>query len=248
MGDALLVEALGRFMSSPTLRDARDAVRDTPELLSNPVLAYLEEAVRQSRQRGDEEFVEKLEHWLGIIRMFRRFGVEDGYLEVLAGWLAAADHARTVRLLTEYPELASDAARGYFERREAQSHGAKDQAAASIYQLAALVPAAKLADSTLGLDLSFVGGFLAGYVREDDDERRHRYLLEHPELLRMPTHLVADSTFQPDMDQAWADVELVILRDLYRRRAAFRRAGAVGAAQAIQEYEEGAEWPDLLTR
>src|SRR5262245_42735418 len=118
MDEPGLAEALDRFMSSPTLRDARDAVRDEPELLGNPVLAYLEEAVRQLRQQGDEEYVEKVEHWLGIIRMFRRYGVEEGFLEVLAGWLARADHDGTRRLLADYPELADDAARQYFDRRE----------------------------------------------------------------------------------------------------------------------------------
>ena len=64
----------------------------------------------------------------------------------------------------------------------------------------------------------------------------------------MPALMFAESTFQPAMDQAWADVEVVVLRNLYLRRAMFRRAGEVGVAQAIQEHEEGAEWPDLLTR
>jgi hypothetical protein len=248
MDEARWWDALGRLMASPTLRDARDAVGGEPELLGNEVLAFLEETVRRSRQQGDDEFVEKVEHWLGLVRVFRRYGVEEGFLELLADDLARADHEGTGRLLADYPELSSDAAREYFERRERESHTAVDQTAAGKYRLAAVVPAVSQVEGTFDADLSFLGEFLARYIEQEDDSLRHQYLTEHPELLGMPTLLIAESLFQPAMNQAWADVEVAFLRRLYLRRAMFRRAGEVGAAQASREYEEGAEWPDLLRR
>ena len=117
------MDALDRLMTSPTLRDARDAVRDEPGLLSNEILAYLEETVRQLRQQGDDEYVEKVEHWLGLVRVFRRYGVEEGYLELLADDLFHADHEGTKRLLASYPELSSDAAHEYFQRRSGRAIG-----------------------------------------------------------------------------------------------------------------------------
>lgn len=247
MDEAQLRDALDRFMTSLTLRDARDALREAPALLGNEVLVWLDEALRRLRQQNDEEYIAKIEHWLGLLRVFRRFGVEEGYWELLADALLPADQAQTERVLTEYPELSSDAAREYFDRRERESHVAADQTSASKYVLASILPRAQLAPSGFDTAPVFSSEFFTGYVCQGDEALRHRYLVDHPAQLEMPTALVAESMFQPPMNQAWADVDLVALRDLYLRRAMFRRALRVGAREAIREFEEGVEWPDLIT-
>jgi hypothetical protein len=247
MTEARLMDALDRFMTSLTLRDARDALREEPGLLGNEILEFLEETVRRLRQQNDDEFVVKAEHWLGLLRVFRQYGVEEGYLELLTDSLTRADAEQTRRLLADYPELSSDATRQYFERRERESHLAADQNAATKYLMAAVVSANSIAEQTLDVDLTFAGEFLANYVSQDDEALRHRYLTAHPELLEMPTLMYAEASFQPSMDQAWADVDVVALRNLFLRRAMLRRAAQVGVQQTIREYEEGAEWPDLLT-
>ncbi|TDQ00383.1 hypothetical protein [Labedaea rhizosphaerae] len=247
MGEAPLGDALDRFMTSPSLRDARDALREHPELLGNETLAWLEEILRRLRQRNETDHIESVEHWLGLLRVFRRFGVEEGYWELLADGLVRADQAETKRLLELYPELSSDAAREYYDRREHEAHLAADQTAATKYLMASVIPGGRLAEEAFPADTSFAGGFLAHYVAQDDEQARHQYLTDHPEVLDMPAALVAESLFQPPMNQAWADVDVVALRALYLRRALFRRASTVGAPQAIREFEEGAEWPDLIT-
>ncbi|MEV0177206.1 hypothetical protein AB0I00_39640 [Streptomyces sp. NPDC050803] len=246
MDEAQLRDALDRFMASLTLRDARDALRETPELLGNEILVWLEEALRRLRQQNNEEYIAKIEHWLGLLRVFRRFGVEEGYWELLADALLQADQTQTERLLAEYPELSSEAAREYFDRRERESHFAADQTAATKYLMASVLPGAQFAPRGFDTAPAFPGEFLPDYVGQDDETLRHRWLVDHPELLEMPMALVAESMFQPPMNQAWADVDLVTLRDLYLRRAMFRRALRVGAREAIREFEEGVEWPDLI--
>ena len=247
MDEARLPDALDRFMTSLTLREAREVLLEAPELLGNEVLSLLEEILRRLRRHNDAEYVAKIEHWLGLLRVFRRFGVEDGYWELLADALVRADHAKTQRLLADYPELSSDAAREYFDRREQESHLAADQSAAIKYLMASSIPAGRIAQDAFDVDLTFVGEFITGYVSPNDELLRHQYLVDHPEVLEMPAALIAESLFQPPMNQAWADVDVVTLRNLYLRRAMFRRALRVGAREAIREFEEGAEWPDLIT-
>jgi hypothetical protein len=247
MDEAQLPSALDRFITSLTLREAREVLRGSPELLGNEVLAFLEETLRRLRQQNDDENVAKIEHWLGLLRVFRRFGVEEGYWEMLADTLVRAGHAETKRLLADYPELSSDSAREYFDRREQESHLAADQGAATKYLMASSIPVGRLGEGAPEIDTGFVGEFLAGYVSQDDETLRHQFLVDHPEVLEMPAALIAESLFQPPMNQAWADVDVVTLRNLYLRRAMFRRALRVGARDAVREFGEGAEWPDLIT-
>src|SRR3954462_15537515 len=127
-------------MQSGDLAEARDTVADNPLLLGPDVADYLSEAIKRTRQLGDAEFAEKCEFWLELLRTFREFGVQDGYLELAIEQLVRAPSGEAERAaLQQYPELASEAAAEFIQRRHRESVELADTSAEGKYQLASIL-------------------------------------------------------------------------------------------------------------
>ena len=113
---------LDRFMQSGTLRQARDIVAEEPLLLGVQVSNFLSEAAKRLRQTGDVHEAEACEFRLSILRTFREFGLQDGYLELA---IDAITRAKTpeghYRVLRETPELTEEATFTFISRRIKES-------------------------------------------------------------------------------------------------------------------------------
>lgn len=259
---------LDRFMQSSGLAAARDIVTENPLLLGPHVADYLGEAVKRLRQLGDVEMAEKCEFWLGLLRTFREFGVQEGYLELAINKLVRAPTSEAERaVLREYPELTSESAAAYIKRRHRESVHVADTETEGKYRLAWTLISAK---SIGGLDTAdneppsaesisspdaqdsgmtdAVNTFLAGFILEPDIAAQRRLLESRPDLLQSPRSTIVSSMFQPYIQRARTSIQLVTLRNLLLRQALFARCQEVGVSHAYEELANGVKWKQLSSR
>src|SRR5262249_39363851 len=128
---------LDRYMQAASLAEMRDVAAANPLLLGSYVADYLTEAAKRLRQLGETHTAESCEFRLDILRKFREFGVQEGYLELAIDELVRAQTPEQhQQVLTDYPELASEAAATYMKRRLNESVQMADTGAQSRYRFA----------------------------------------------------------------------------------------------------------------
>jgi hypothetical protein len=243
---------LDRLTHSKSLAEARDIVAGDPLLLGSHVADFLSEAVKRLRQIGNVELAKRCEFWLGLLRTFREFGVQEGYLELAINELVRAptpeDDRRTLR---EYPELTSEAAEAFINRRLHESVDVADTVAEGKYRLAwTLITASNINGSQTqdtGMNEA-VNTFIAKFIQEPDVAAQRRLLESRPDLLQSPRSLFIGAMFQPDIERARASNQLVTLRDLLLRQALFARCQEVGVAQAFEELASEVKWKQLSNK
>jgi hypothetical protein len=234
---------LDRLMQSDDLRSARDTVAEDPLLLGSHVADWLAESAKRLRQTGNVQLAESVEFWLHVLRTFREFGTQDGYLELVVDELTRAKTAEEHRrILRENPGLDNDATLQFIVRRIAESLAVADSTAAAKYKMAGMNMRVKQFDEPedLGVDITeVVNTFIRGFIFESDPSAQ-RWLLEtRPDLMQPPVSVIVDSIFQPYVEGARAANDLVKLRALMARQALFARCQKVGLARAFQELAAG---------
>lgn len=242
---------LDRFMQSESLRQARDIVMEDQLLLGSHVADWLGETAKRCRQIGEVHYAEACEVRLGLLKVFRELGVQEGYLEVaikdLAQAQTAEDHRRVLR---ENPELASDAARDFISRRLGAARLTGDATAVARYAMAGtLIQVKQFDDSSPGLEgidtTEAINTFLRGFILEPDPSTQRQLLEARPELLQSPLCVLVGSMFQPYVEEARLSNNLARLRPLLLRQALFIRCQKIGVASAFRELANRAEWTEL---
>jgi hypothetical protein len=242
---------LDRFMQSESLRQARDIVIEDQLLLGSHVANWLDETAKRCRQIGEVHYAEACEVRLGLLKVFRELGVQEGYLEVAIKDLA---HAQTAedhrRILRENPELASDAARDFISRRLGAARLTGDATAVERYKMAGILVQVKEFEDTSAavreIDTTeAVYTFLRGFILESDAGAQRELLEARPDLLQMPLCLIVGSMFQPYIEKARLSNNLATLRPLLLRQALFARCQKIGVASAFRELANRAEWTEL---
>jgi len=243
---------LDRFMQSDGLAEARDIVAGNPLLLGSHVADFLGEAVKRLRQLGHVEQAQSCEFSLGLLRTFREFGVQEGYLERAMDELMYAqtpeDHRRVLR---QYPELAGETAAAYIKRRLHESVSVADTDAEGKYRLVGTIVSTTSIDDSETDDARIneaVNTFVREFIHQPDFAAQQRLLESRPDLMQSPGSLIVGSMFQPFIERARAGNHLVTLRDLLLRQALFARCQEVGVAQAFEELAKGVKWKQLTNK
>lgn len=242
---------LDRFMQSESLRQARDIVMEDQSLLGSDAANWLDEMAKRCRQIGEVHYAEACEMWLGLLKVFRELGVQEGYLEEA---IKALGHAQTAedhrRVLRENPELASDAARDFISRQLGAARLTGDATAVTRYTMAETLIQVKQFDDPFpefeGIDTTeAINTFLRGFVLEPDPSAQRQLLEARPELLQSPLCVLVGSMFQPYIEKARLSNNLATLRPLLLRQALFTRCQKIGVASAFRELANRAEWTEL---
>jgi hypothetical protein len=240
---------LDRLMQSAGLREARDIVAANPRLTGSEVAAFLGEAINRTRQLGEVALAESCEHWLGLLRRFREFGVEAGYLEIVIDYLVRArDPQAHEQILRDHPQLKDAATLAYLERRAKESSDIADIGARNKYAFVhSIVQATGIAPREPGQPdpTEAIGVFATGFVREPDVAACRRLLEARPEMLLPPLAVLVGAMFDPFIERARARNALVDLRDLMLRQALFARCQEAGIEQAFAELAGGVLWKQL---
>jgi hypothetical protein len=240
---------LDRLMQSNGLREARDIVAANPRLTGLEVAAFLSEAIKRTRQLGEVVFAESCEHWLALLRRFREFGVEAGYLESVIDDLARARDAQAHgQVLRDHPELKDAATLAYLDRRAKEAGDVADVAARDKYRFVrSIVQTTEIVSLEPGQSdpTEAISAFAAGFVQEADATACRRLLEAHAEMLRPPLAVLVGAMFGPFIERARALNALVSLRDLLLRQALFTRCQEVGIEQAFDELARGVPWKQL---
>ena len=247
-GEALRA-SLDRFLQSETLREARDIVGAAPLLLGAEVSAYLSEAAKQSRQIGDVQMAGICEYRLNLLRIFREFGLQNGFFELsIEALVRAQNPAEHEAVMRNCPELREEAGRAFISQRISESKAVVDAAAVGKYTLAESLAAAKsfaCPDGEVPETTEAVNTFIHGFIHERDATARRRLLEERPALLEEPQSLIVGSIFQPYIERARTRNDFVVLRELLLGQALFAQCRKVGIAGAFQELADGVIWNQL---
>jgi hypothetical protein len=259
-----LTQDLDQFLQAPSLVAARDLALENPALLGAQVADYLSEAATRLRQIGGAEYARRCEFWLGILRTFRELGVQNGYFELaIDGLVGARTNQEHRDAMALHPDLKSEAATTYIERRRKESFEAADLNAENRYRFAqTLLSPSEISDSkaeivapeNLASEIftpeieewaTGLGLFFRDFVQETDRDRLRAYLEARPELLSDPGFMMARSMFKPIIERARDGHRIVALRDLLFRQALFDRCKEAGIGQAFQEMAQGVIWETL---
>ena len=240
---------LDRLMQSDGPREARDIVAANPRLTGPEVAAFLGEAIKRTRQNGEVGLAESCEHWLRLLRRFREFGVESGYLEIVIDQLARARGSQAhQQVLRDHPELKDPATLTYLERRAKACGDIADIGARDKYRFVhSIVQASSIGepDPAQPDPADAIGAFAAGFVQEPDVAACRRLLEAHPEMLQPSLAVLVGAMFEPYVERARALNALVTLRDLLLRQALFARCREAGIERAFDELAKGVPWKQL---
>ena len=240
---------LDRLMQSTGPGEARDIVAANPRLTGQEVATFLSEAIKRARQLGEVVTAESCEHWLALLRRFREFGVENGYLEIVINDVARARDAQALRLvMRDHPELKNAATLTYLDRRVKEAGNIADVAARDKYRFVrSIVQTTEICGLEPGQPdpTELISAFETGFVREADGAACRRLLEAHADMLQPPLAVMVGAMFGPLIERARALNSLVALRDLLLRQALFARCREVGIEQAFDELARSVPWKQL---